>query len=238
PALSEQNQGIPKNKNKGFRACDGSLITYLDGDDYFFPEKIEKELQIFHSNPNFDIVYSNFMFVDEHHAPIKTWLDQGVSAPQGDVFEAIFSKQFPHKTLYRNELIKSKVLHEIGYYDEHIAAYHDWDSRIRMSKGRYIGYSDYVGSAYVEDPRGISKTTKRNRLIREMRFVIEKNSPLLNDLPSRKKAEIIKSIETIISKKEADINPHLFNPTSIKYLMQSGDLTYLKKVIKKSFATH
>jgi glycosyltransferase involved in cell wall biosynthesis len=42
-----ENGGIPKNKNAGFRACEGDFITYLDGDDFYFPEKIENEVRCF-----------------------------------------------------------------------------------------------------------------------------------------------------------------------------------------------
>jgi glycosyltransferase involved in cell wall biosynthesis len=234
PLFADQNQGIVKNKNRGFRACEGEFITYLDGDDYFFPEKIERELQVFRDCPQFDVIYSNFVFVDDAHRPIKTWNDQDADAmPVGTIFEAVFCKNFPNKTLYRNELMKAHVLKAINYYNEQLTAYEDWDSRIRMSKLFGIGYSNYVGTAYVDDSRGLPRTTKHQRLIQNMRQVVNMNRHLLNDLPPYKRLNVLRTINALIAKKELAESPHLLNPSLWRYVFLSGDIHDLKKMIRK-----
>ena len=237
PAFAIKNQGIPKNKNAGFYACDGELITYLDGDDYYFPEKIEKEIRVFQSNPNLDIVYSNFMFVDENGASITPWKKEDYCLPTGYIFEHVFSCKFPYKTLYRNELMKSEVLKRINYLDESLTAYEDWDSRIRMSKDHRVGYSDYIGSVYVDNSLGISKVTKRKRLIQNRRYVMEKNIHLLNDLPLYRRLKVRRAIEVIISKQEVPLSSHIFNLALAKYLMLSGDVKYPLKLIARQWIT-
>ncbi len=228
PVLSDRNQGIPKNKNQGFRVCNGDFITYLDGDDYFFHEKIERELKIFQSDSKLGIVYSNFAFADEDGTVLNYWNQGHKLIPQGYIFENVFSRDFPHWTLYRNELIKAEILKNINYYDENIIAFEDWDSRIRMTKNAKVGYSDYVGSAYVNDPRGISKLEKRQRLIQEMRNVIKKNLDLLDNLPFDRKIKILKSLNISLTKQEFYSTSYLLLKLIlfIKYLAISGDLGY------------
>lgn len=234
PILSQRNQGIPKNKNLGFRACDGDFITYLDGDDYYFPEKIEREIQVFKSDEYLDIVYSNFAFVDQYSLVFKYWKDNHVALPEGYIFEDVFSRNFPCWTLYRNELIKAELLKKINYYDESIAAFHDWDSRIRMTKNAKVGYSDYVGSAYVDDPKGISKTEKRRKLLEEMRYVINKNSYLLNDIERDKKFQILKKLESSIVKQEIYSSSSFHKLWLIsKYTIMTGDLKNSYNLISK-----
>ncbi len=45
--LQKKNVGIPKNKNTGFKMACGDYVTYLDGDDQYYPEKIEREVDRF-----------------------------------------------------------------------------------------------------------------------------------------------------------------------------------------------
>jgi len=187
--LQEKNVGIPKNKNTGFKLCDGELITYLDGDDYFYHTKIEAEINTLRLNPTVRIAYSNFNFVDISGNVIRRW-NTAPTVHNGNVFKEVYTRGFPYNTLYRNELVYREVLEKINYYDENIPAFHDWDSRIRMSKFYDVVYVDNIGSAYVDDPAGISKREKRERLIAEMLYVFGKSRSLLSDLTKDEVAEI------------------------------------------------
>lgn len=231
--FSISNQGVSKNKNKGFRASDGDFITYLDGDDYYFIEKIERELKVFNSNPSLDVVYSNFAFANEEGIIERYWKQDNCGLPQGYIFENVFSRNFPGWTLYRNELIKAEVLKNIGYYDESLCAFEDWDSRIRMTKSAKVGYSDYVGSAYVNDPRGISRIDKQEHILETMRYVIRKNLHLLDTLPVYRKLRILRRLEISITRQEIDCRSRLFKlPLIAKYLIIGGRINSLVKLTK------
>lgn len=196
--LQPSNVGIAKNKNTGFRMTKGQYITYLDGDDYYFPEKIEYEVKAFLADPTLDVVYSNYTLQDITGQTIVTW-NECESPPEGFIFKEVISRSFPHNMLYRCEMFKADILKKIGYYDESIAAYHDWDARIRYSKFCKLKYIDYVGSAYVQNPAGISKTKTPQFLLRELNQVFEKNRPLLLDLPKaeQRKVELLLQVKML-----------------------------------------
>jgi glycosyltransferase involved in cell wall biosynthesis len=80
--LAKQNHRIKliRHKNKKYRAgalnsglkkARGKFICFLDGDDIYLPEKIEKQLEFLKRNRDIDMVYSNFEKMDEHGG-IKT----------------------------------------------------------------------------------------------------------------------------------------------------------------------
>ncbi|MGK7933250.1 MAG: glycosyltransferase family 2 protein [Microcystaceae cyanobacterium] len=234
PILSPQNQGIPQNKNMGFRNCDGEFITYLDGDDFYFPEKLEREISVFESDKSLGVVYSNFAFVDEQGKLEKYWKKESICVPQGDIFEQVFSRKFPYWTIYRNELIRADVFKKINYYDERLIAYEDWDSRIRINKNTKVGYSDYVGAAYVNYPASITKVEKQERLLQEMRFVINKNKQLLTDLPLPKQWQILRSLNRELIPREIEVSSADYSRKIgllLKYLVTTGDLKYPLKAI-------
>ena len=64
----ETNQGAAKARNRGVEEAQGRYIAYLDADDLWFPEKLEKELQ-FMNKHNAGFVYCAYEFGDEQAVP-------------------------------------------------------------------------------------------------------------------------------------------------------------------------
>lgn len=52
----DKNQGQAKARNKGIESCTGDYVCFLDSDDWFAPDSIEKIIDTFHNNPNADSV--------------------------------------------------------------------------------------------------------------------------------------------------------------------------------------
>src|SRR2546423_14971637 len=45
PILRDRNLGVTLNRDLALREATGDFVTSLDGDDYFLPEKLEKETE-------------------------------------------------------------------------------------------------------------------------------------------------------------------------------------------------
>ncbi len=57
--LHQKNEFMTKTSNEGLRLCTGEFVSQLYGDDYYLPEKIEKQLQCFQKLPKeVGVVYS------------------------------------------------------------------------------------------------------------------------------------------------------------------------------------
>ncbi len=187
--IQAKNIGIAKNKNTGFKLASGELITYLDGDDYYLHNKIECEINQFLQTPNLDVVYSNFRLADENNDHIYNWIENRNEIKEGYIFDDIIQRDFPKGILFRCELMRASVLKNINYYTENIKAYHDWDSRIRYAPFAEIGYSDNIGSVYVQDNEGISKRMNQIHLLKELEWVYRKNLHLLVKQHNRSEAK-------------------------------------------------
>ena len=46
-------------RNLALKKANGKFITFIDVDDEWYPNKIEKQLQIFKTNSKIDVVFSN-----------------------------------------------------------------------------------------------------------------------------------------------------------------------------------
>ncbi len=207
PVLQEQNVGIPRNKNAGLKACEGDFVTTLDGDDFFYEQKIEREIETFSQKPWASIVYSNFNFTDLRGKKIRRWAKKTFSPAEGRIFKEAFALQFPHQTIFRAELVKKQVLRAIDYYDENLVAYEDWDARIRMTHRYQAAYSPYLGSAYVVNPAGISRAAKLQLLYENMLYVIEKNNSLLLREDAATRAFVGKLLKRYLSIKKLGAFP-------------------------------
>ncbi|MBK8442833.1 MAG: glycosyltransferase family 2 protein [Sphingobacteriales bacterium] len=188
-----QNVGIPRNKNTGFKMAKGEWITYLDGDDWYYPEKISSEIAALRQHPDCEVVYSNFEFRNEITNTTRRWLSDTDTPKTGLLLKEIITRDFPHNTIFRFELMHRSVLERINYYDERIAAFHDWDSRIRYAAFARIAYAPYIGSSYEHNTQGISKRLKRIKLLQEMQWVFEKNIDLCKQVYAKEETKKIQN---------------------------------------------
>lgn len=64
--IYQQNSGGPaKPRNVGLAAAQGEYIFIFDSDDIMLPGKIEKYINVFLSNNDIDVIFSDFQVIDE-----------------------------------------------------------------------------------------------------------------------------------------------------------------------------
>ena len=221
--IQPQNVGHPRNMNTGYRLCDGELITFCDGDDWYFPEKVEREVEFLKKHPDTDVVYSNFDFYTIDGKFIHHWATNEKEIPQGDIFLQLFSLHFPYTAHLRFEMTSKKILEDAGYYDERIPIWVDWDLRLRLASKYKFGYCHYVGSAYAENPVGVTQTNKAETVLKFLEFVIEKNKEHLYHYSPGQIKKSLKAINMHIETAKLTINlrknKHSFLRT-VKYVLE------------------
>jgi glycosyltransferase involved in cell wall biosynthesis len=63
--IYQENQGVSVARNRGIKVSQGELIAFLDGDDYFLPDKLAHQVACFAENPTLGIVNSGWYVVNE-----------------------------------------------------------------------------------------------------------------------------------------------------------------------------
>lgn len=85
---AQRHTNLYKARNLAVKQCSGEFIAFLDSDDQWHPDKLEKQIALF-SNPCVGLVYSNYSLSDERDAQegAELKLAHPKKLPRGNVFE-------------------------------------------------------------------------------------------------------------------------------------------------------
>lgn len=132
------NKGQSAALNLGIRSSASDYVAFLDSDDLFSPEKMEKQVQFLESNPQVGLVYSNGYTISENGKRINRIYDENHredSDPNRVLLDCYF-------LLPNNALVRRDVLSKAGYFEENFRSAQDHDLAIRIAEVAKIAYLD------------------------------------------------------------------------------------------------
>jgi glycosyltransferase involved in cell wall biosynthesis len=128
--ISEQDSGQSEALNKGFRLANGEFIGWLNSDDRYRPGCFEHIVQAFADNPEVDILYGDYLIVDESGKVLQIRREIEFSA---------FILRY-HRVLYiptTATFFRRRVFEEQNWLDEKLKYAMDLDFFIRLSASGY-----------------------------------------------------------------------------------------------------
>jgi len=93
--IYQNNAGLAAARNTGIRHARGSVLTFLDSDDLFLPEKLALLCGTLDANPRLGMVAGQAILIDE------------LGEPLGEVFERGFPSEI-------SDLLLGNPLHAVG----------------------------------------------------------------------------------------------------------------------------
>jgi glycosyltransferase involved in cell wall biosynthesis len=183
-----QNRGVAQARAHALQAISGDYVTYVDGDDRFLPQKLEKEAALLARRREIQIAFSNNYYMTETGQRTGIWITNKWP-PQGDVFKETLTRQFPRGNLFRMELLPYAAWQAVGFHDPNLSVLEDWDMRIRLSKCYRVAYWDEPLTEIRVHNRGLSSVSTMDKLV-AFDHIWDKNKPLLEDLSLEAQGEI------------------------------------------------
>ena len=103
---NEKNKGVSFTRNRAVESAKGEWIAFLDSDDMWKPDKLEKQLALLEKNPEMVICFTASSFIDDSGNPYEYVMP----AP-----EIITYKELLHKNLMScsSVMIRASVMKEI-----------------------------------------------------------------------------------------------------------------------------
>ncbi|WP_179068215.1 glycosyltransferase family 2 protein [Nostoc sp. C052] len=68
--VHQQNRGLAGARNTGIRHAQGEYLAFVDSDDLWLPEKLEKHLQHFERSPEVGVSFSRSSLIDDQGKPL------------------------------------------------------------------------------------------------------------------------------------------------------------------------
>jgi len=124
----ETNQGANAARNTGIRAGDGDLVAFLDDDDRWKPDSIERRVDALSGRPSVGLVYSDAVTVDADGAV----LHETTSSISGDATRALLRGGIVGS--FSRVLVRRSVIDDAGLPDERFPSWQDWEWYIRLSQ--------------------------------------------------------------------------------------------------------
>ena len=167
-------------RNLAYSKCNGSFICFLDVDDYWSEEKLEKQIRKFELNNKTDVVYSNFFRIEKDEVN-KNKMDFYKGFLLKEIMRSYFegSPLTPWLTL----MIKKSSIDQLGHsFDIRTHISSDFDLIIRLAEFSNFDYVEECLAYYRLHENNESKNN--NKEVDDLVYIIWKHqkNKILNKL--------------------------------------------------------
>jgi glycosyltransferase involved in cell wall biosynthesis len=128
-ALSQPNRGMSAARNRGCELANGEWVAFLDADDTWLPEKLEKQLRA-GEDPEVGLVYTNrYNIGAKGDLPdVQSEIEPMCS---GDVFLHLLT--IGNNITASSVLVRRSIVRDFGGFEQSIRGTEDWDLWIRIA---------------------------------------------------------------------------------------------------------
>lgn len=194
----QENKGAATAVNKGISLSQGDYIAFCDHDDWWLPEKLEKQVKFLEANQNFGLLYTDAFLAKDGVLTRETWLRSRKVLPcSGDkekCLATLFSRNFIPAPL--TVLIKKSVIDRIGLFNENFPSTYDYEYWFRILEAG-------IQIAFLDEPLAVwnSRVGQGSRRIRKMKWAqikilqefLARNSKFIKNHPLLVTSKFIKS---------------------------------------------
>ena len=144
--ISQANRGCAAACTAGMKAASGEFIQVLGADDILFPEKFEKQMDVFVVDESLDIVFCDAVKFSADSNNVKKYKRRNIThrwlRGKKDLLKVLLKRNVMSAV---TPLIRKRWYERVGYYDERLTNLEDWNAYLRMVQlGARFLYMDEV----------------------------------------------------------------------------------------------
>ena len=134
------NAGPSRARNAGIALARGEFVAFLDDDDSWLPEKLERQMDVLTARPHVDVVYCGFTFVGAEGEELA--IDYHRPASRGSLYvDLMFENVITGSA--SAALLRKSCFTDVGLFDDALLAWEDQDLWRRLAlAGKVFLYLD------------------------------------------------------------------------------------------------
>lgn len=127
--IHQENGGVSSARNSGVRESTGAYITFIDADDIWSPDKLEKQLNVLERNQECGVTYTHVRSIDEHGRFREKEYRHNA---EGWVWKELLKENI--LVCGSNPLIRRECFDRVGLFDTSLKNCNDRDMWIRIAR--------------------------------------------------------------------------------------------------------
>jgi glycosyltransferase involved in cell wall biosynthesis len=165
------NGGISSARNRGLEIAGGDYVAFLDSDDFWKPEKLQKQMTFFEANPEYGMVATRCLTntVDRNFTTVSINKRRRYGK-SGWVYKDLFYRNFIRTS---SVVVRRECFDQLGVFDESLPRCEEIDMWLRIAKKYPIGFINDILTVYTRRPIEIRQDSIKGR--KNWIRVLEKN---------------------------------------------------------------
>lgn len=134
--ISKPNGGVSSARNVAMNNAKGEYFSFVDADDMWVPEKLEKQIAFMDKNPNIALIYSDIsILIDGNIRTQNMFLNRKFH--KGHIFDQLFYFNFISTPTV---MLRKKIIEQHGNFSTRFRGIEDYDLWLRIADKNEIGY--------------------------------------------------------------------------------------------------
>ncbi|MEO8238075.1 MAG: glycosyltransferase family 2 protein [Flavobacterium sp.] len=157
---SQKNQGVSVARNLGIEKSTGKLIAFLDADDYWFPNHLEKLANLYYDYPDCGIYCSRYKIkTAKNHFQIPYF--NGIESSYHGIVENYFFSNKPFRITWTSCLaIPKEILEKIGGFSPGVTNGQDVELWTKIGISYQVAITNTITAIYNYDiPTSLAKNS-------------------------------------------------------------------------------
>ena len=127
--LHQANAGHAAARNTGIASARGRYLAFIDADDLWLANKLERQLQVLERDPQIRALQCAVVFVDDTLAPM--FVGDSVEGPN-QLFDVLCFRGLPG--MMSTLIVERTLFDELGGFDPSLIILQDWELAIRLAR--------------------------------------------------------------------------------------------------------
>jgi glycosyltransferase involved in cell wall biosynthesis len=165
----QSNNGPAAARNTGLRYATGNLIAFLDSDDIWRPQKLQKSVQQINSHKTHHMVFTNVRFLDHTKNELK--VTKYTEYHAANLRQILLMRCI---ITMSSVLLKRTVFDALGHFDESLRYAEDWLFFYKVAREYSVGIITEPLTIYNVLQNSMMRVEDQTRLVHDVCAVIDK----------------------------------------------------------------